>query len=612
MAPQTPFPQRLSIDEVLAKCRNDDVKFVDGDFPPSSLLLHNAPADTEWVRSDELCKQPSFIGKQSSILIQGQLSDCWFLGPLTALSKNRTLLDRVIGEATQYKEHGIYKFRFFRQGSWQEVYVDDLIPCQNGVPLYVRGKDENEIWSMLCEKAYAKFCGGYTALHRGTESTALAELTGAPTQYIYLCNDQAEARVSDELFAKLAQHFKEKDLMTITAVERRRPSSNTINAFHSYTILDIRTEGSDRLMLLRNPWGESEWQGKWSRSAENWPKPLADKLKPSAQPAGNFWIEWDDVCANFDYVCLARTLPAANVSVTQSRWERMTAGGWYMTQSFFENPQFACSVTAPGTVYVMLEAEETSRYVGLWSIKMQDGLGKLKLAENVDQVYAVVAESDISNRRQVGLEFAAVPGVQYCIIPCQLNKFDIGAFTLTVTTTAGTVHVHELSAGSLSAVSGEFSLRTAGGTPQFPSWPLNPQVKLTVPTRMQVTLAMQQSLEYTPIDMNAIIDGDSSTLVPVDFDDMVHVGFCVFRSNSSGMHLSGRIVQFFKKEVVCAPPDWLHSYGLKAGATSVATILDPGEYVVVLNTGSKKERCAFRLRAFSEAPGAKLEHIEDM
>ena len=57
------------------------------------------------------------------------------------------------------------------------------------------------MWPLLLEKAYAKLCKGYcmfreclcvfadeillAALHLGVESTAFAELTGAPTQYMY-------------------------------------------------------------------------------------------------------------------------------------------------------------------------------------------------------------------------------------------------------------------------------------------------------------------------------------------------------------------------------------------------------------------------------------------
>ena len=51
---------------------------------------------------------------------------------------------------------GIFKFNFWRFGTWQQVLVDDLIPTKGGSPVFTHSKDENEWWAALMEKAYAK------------------------------------------------------------------------------------------------------------------------------------------------------------------------------------------------------------------------------------------------------------------------------------------------------------------------------------------------------------------------------------------------------------------------------------------------------------------------
>ena len=51
---------------------------------------------------------------------------------------------------------GVFKFNFWRFGTWQQVLVDDLIPTKDGSPVFTHSKDENEWWAALMEKAYAK------------------------------------------------------------------------------------------------------------------------------------------------------------------------------------------------------------------------------------------------------------------------------------------------------------------------------------------------------------------------------------------------------------------------------------------------------------------------
>ena len=112
-----------------------------------------------------------FVGKSDRFDIkQGEIGNCWFLAALANLAESPKCFRRVVPMVDATSEQsfeegrgyaGIFRFRFWRFGSWVEVVVDDLLPTRNGQLIYLRSVEKNEFWGALLEKAYAKLNGSY-------------------------------------------------------------------------------------------------------------------------------------------------------------------------------------------------------------------------------------------------------------------------------------------------------------------------------------------------------------------------------------------------------------------------------------------------------------------
>lgn len=53
-----------------------------------------------------------------------------------------------------------------------------------------------------------------------------------------------------------------------------------------------------RLIMLRNPWGDFEWNGAWGDNSTDW----TDDIKRQVgydDAEGLFWMSYDDVCKYF-------------------------------------------------------------------------------------------------------------------------------------------------------------------------------------------------------------------------------------------------------------------------------------------------------------------------
>lgn len=115
----------------------------------------------------------------------GSFASSWFIGALTIVGTKPTLIEKLIVERDHF-DKGFVSFQFFKNGQWQQVIVDTLLPYekQQNVRscLYSSCSNPQEFWLQLMEKAYVKLHKSYEKITKGTVLDGLVDLTGGVSE----------------------------------------------------------------------------------------------------------------------------------------------------------------------------------------------------------------------------------------------------------------------------------------------------------------------------------------------------------------------------------------------------------------------------------------------
>ncbi|KAM8921017.1 calpain-3 isoform 4-T4 [Pelodytes ibericus] len=314
-----------------------------------------------WKRPKEICENPQFIigGANRTDICQGDLGDCWFLAAIACLTLNEKLLFRVIPPEQNFTENyaGIFHFQFWRYGDWVDVVIDDCLPTFNNQLVFTKSSQRNEFWSALLEKAYAKLHGSYEALKGGNTTEAMEDFTGGVTEFYEI------KEAPKDLFKIMKKAFDRGSLIgcsidaIVPAQFETRMASGLVKG-HAYSVTGVeetqfKGEGV-KLVRLRNPWGQVEWNGSWSDNSKEWSiidKSEKSRLQHQIKEDGEFWMSFDDFMKNFTKleICnlTADTLESDHlqtwtVSVNEGRWVRgCSAGGCRnFPDTYWTNPQY--------------------------------------------------------------------------------------------------------------------------------------------------------------------------------------------------------------------------------------------------------------------------------
>nr|BAD16653.2 mUp48 [Mus musculus] len=332
----------------------------------SLQLLHIVPKHLPCVWRSclcalEICENPRFIigGANRTDICQGDLGDCWFLAAIACLTLNERLLFRVIPHDQSFTENyaGIFHFQFWRYGDWVDVVIDDCLPTYNNQLVFTKSNHRNEFWSALLEKAYAKLHGSYEALKGGNTTEAMEDFTGGVTEFFEIKD------APSDMYKIMRKAIERGSLMgcsidTIVPVQYETRMACGLVKGHAYSVTGLEEalfKGEKvKLVRLRNPWGQVEWNGSWSDGWKDWSfvdKDEKARLQHQVTEDGEFWMSYDDFVYHFTKLEICNLTADAlesdklqtwTVSVNEGRWVRgCSAGGCRnFPDTFWTNPQY--------------------------------------------------------------------------------------------------------------------------------------------------------------------------------------------------------------------------------------------------------------------------------
>ena len=298
-----------------------DKPWIDDKFPPEkkSLCPYNKQgwvlppevwdSDVEgwetlkWCRVEEIYDSKDYTvfvdGSTMDDIVQGTLGDCYFLSALGSLCAYKDFFDKLFHIKEKTKEH-VYGVYIYINGKWELVLVDDYFPYQGSrFKQFVFGSSsDNEIWVALLEKAWAKVNGCYAKIACGGEPNEVFDVLTEAYSEKHAINKNTKENIW-----KILEEGQGKGYVMTAGTSGDTSGLNIeemgLSPAHAYTFLKTYRvdtgNGIERIVKLRNPWGNGEWSGAWSDASKKWNESTKKQCEyQEDRDDGVFYMSFDD------------------------------------------------------------------------------------------------------------------------------------------------------------------------------------------------------------------------------------------------------------------------------------------------------------------------------
>lgn len=187
-----------------SKAKSSGELFVDDEFPANDKSIFRFTnflgSQIYWKRPHEIVQDPKFVVNkiEPNDLDQGRVGDCWMVAAASCILNSPKLIQQTIPQDQTFDKDdyaGIFHFRFWVNGEWVDVVVDDFLPVsENNQLLFCKNLvEKNEMYGPLLEKAYAKLHICYEFLIVGYPHDALIDFTGGVNEVYNLSFSRSSA-----------------------------------------------------------------------------------------------------------------------------------------------------------------------------------------------------------------------------------------------------------------------------------------------------------------------------------------------------------------------------------------------------------------------------------
>ena len=294
----------------------------------------------KWCRAAEIFDSENFQvfekkgGDKDKIsandIQQGSIGDCYFLSVIGSLcniyTKNgEKLIEDLFLHTSKTKEH-VYGVYIFINGVWELVLVDDYFPYVGyGFKQFAFASTQgNELWVALMEKAWAKVNGCYAKIGcGGLPHEVFDVLTEAYSEQTSVSQSKA-----NEIWNKMIESQKKGFVMTAGTsgdVSNLDIEEVGLSPGHAYTVLGVHEldgpRGKEKVVRLRNPWGNGEWNGDWSDSSSKWNSATKLKVSHIKKDDGDFYMSYNDFIKYYVTMGFAKIHPDYETTVLKIKKE---------------------------------------------------------------------------------------------------------------------------------------------------------------------------------------------------------------------------------------------------------------------------------------------------
>lgn len=277
---------------------------------------------------------------------------------------------------------------------------------------FAQCSDPNETWLPLLEKAYAKAHGDYSAIDGGFVGEGIEDLTGGVTSEVFATDILDKDKFWREELLNVNKTF----LFGCGQMGGIYGQRKGIQEKHAYSIMEAREIDGQRLLKLRNPWGRTEWTGRWSDGSEEWTPEWMQKLNHKFGDDGVFWISYKDLLRHYQHFDRTRLFgPEWTVS---QQWTSVNVP-WSVD---YLDTKFKIHLSKPSNVVIVLSQLDDRYFLGLegqYEFNLQ-----FRLHKDDEEEYIVRSNTAYFMKRSVSTELDLEAGNYTVLLKIKATRLD--------------------------------------------------------------------------------------------------------------------------------------------------------------------------------------------